>query len=157
MKEDKPSDHISTWNGAVTAAHRWSQTLEEVTIELPLPELYKCALEIGDEMNEEAEKVKKEKEEAAAAEKAKAEGKEGEVAAVAVAAVEKTEYAKKKEAELIKKVNVKELKVDIKKSYVKVTYKGTKIFEGDLTADILGEESVWNLEDGTKLILSLAK
>ncbi|CAD7965340.1 unnamed protein product [Amoebophrya sp. A25] len=90
-------NHISTWNGAVTDKYRWSQSLEEVTVEFL----------VTDDKD--------------------------------------------------KKVKSKDLKIDIQSERVKVKYLETVIIEDKLFERIEPNQSIWNLEDGNKVVLSLEK
>lgn len=98
LPDSNTSTHISTWNGAVTDEYRWSQSLQEATVEFVFPEN-------------------------------------------------------------MRPVNAKDLKVDIKNERLVIKHKSSDkpFFEGKFAERVHPEESVWNLEDKSKLILSLEK
>jgi len=89
--------HISTWNGAVTDEYRWSQSLNEVTLEI-------------------------------------------------VVGCSKSNPVKSSE-----------LDVSVKRKELCVKCRGRVVLEGDWHMDVEPVESLWNLEERERLVLSLEK
>ena len=65
----------------------------------------------------------------------------------------------KSKIKLPRYAKAKDISVDLKNKSVKVVLKPENIvlIEGDLHYPIKVEDSIWNIEDGTKLILTLDK
>lgn len=55
------------------------------------------------------------------------------------------------------KVKCKDLKIDMKGEKLKIQWKGETVLDEDFHAKILVSESVWNLEDSRRVVLSLQK